>query len=70
MKLPLTPKQKRAMDCIVEYYEDKGVTPTRAALSKMLEYKTDTSAQYMVDRLIARGWIDKEAGQHSSIRIL
>ena len=68
---PLTPKQKRLLDSIKTYLSEYGYPPTLKDISGMIKENGESTAlstaQYYIEVLTKKGYLDKETGQERGI---
>ncbi|MBU2591842.1 MAG: helix-turn-helix domain-containing protein [Patescibacteria group bacterium] len=67
MDNPLTPKQKRLLETILNFYAQKGYSPTRKELAKKLK-KSIPTIQQQVKSLIEKGFLEYQPGSFRNIK--
>ena len=66
MGLKLTKKQKRILDFISDFEEEKGISPSYREIAAGLELKSVSSVAEHIDNLVARGVL-KRSGDHGRV---
>ncbi len=70
---PLTPKQKKLLESIQSYISDNGFSPTLKDISEMIEGEGEqtslSTAQYYVETLKNKGYLDKEDGKERGLSL-
>ncbi len=68
--LPLTRRQKDALQAVENHIRTHGWAPTYAELADLIGAASTTSAVRLVEHLESKGWIDVEPGTARGIRVL
>jgi len=67
---PLTPKQKKFLDFVIEHTERKGYSPSQTEIARALGFKSLGTVQNYLTRLEREGFIEKDWNARRSIRVL
>lgn len=65
--LPLTQRQKQALDYINKYIQENGFSPSLKDIARFLETENLSTAQYFVEQLTQKGYLKKETGKNRGI---
>lgn len=65
--LPLTQRQKQALDFITKYIQENGFSPSLKDVARFLGTENLSTAQYFVDQLTQKGHLKKETGKNRGI---
>lgn len=65
--LPLTQRQKQALDYINKYIQENGFSPSLKDIASFLETENLSTAQYFVEQLTQKGYLKKEIGKNRGI---
>lgn len=65
----LTKKQRECLDFIKDCIEEKGVAPTVREIESALGYLSPSSAQYTVNQLEKKGYIERDPMRKRTIRL-
>lgn len=65
----LNKKQQQCLDFIKEYVDERGVAPTVREIERELGYLSPSSAQYVVNKLIELGYIERDPNRRRTIRL-
>lgn len=65
--LPLTQRQKQALDYINKYIQENGFSPSLKDIASFLETENLSTAQYFVEQLTQKGYLKKETGKNRGI---
>ncbi|MHA6484490.1 LexA family protein [Paenibacillus sp. strain BS8-2] len=66
----LSKKQEAALECIKTFIQQKGYSPTTRELAEALGYQSSSTVHSLLDKLVAKGYISKEASGPRTIRII
>jgi repressor LexA len=66
---PLTPKQKRFLDFVVEHTEREGYSPSQAEIARALGFRSLGTVQNYLTRLEREGLIEKDLNARRGIRV-
>jgi SOS-response transcriptional repressor LexA len=66
----LTEKQTAALECIQSFIQQKGYSPTTRELAKELGYQSTSTVHALLDQLVTKGYISKEASGPRTIKVL
>ena len=67
---PLTPKQKKFLDFVIEHTEREGYSPSQTEIARALGFKSLGTVQNYLTRLEREGFIEKDWNARRSIRVL
>lgn len=70
MKQDLSKKQAVALECIQTFIQQKGYSPTTRELVEALGYQSTSTVHSLLDQLVTKGYISKEASGPRTIRVL
>ena len=65
--LPLTKRQKQALDYITKYIQQNGYSPALKDIANFLSTENLSTAQYFIDQLIRKGYLKKETYKNRGI---
>ena len=66
---PLTPKQKKFLDFVIEHMEREGYSPSQTEIARALGFKSLGTVQNYLTRLEREGFIQKDWNARRSIRV-
>jgi len=66
----MTPKQKRVLEYIEQYWDDYGYAPSFDDIAEYMGYASKNSVTFMLNSLIRRGYVSKITNAHRSVRSL
>ena len=66
---PLTPKQKRFLDFIIEHTEREGYAPSQTEIARALGFRSLGTVQNYLVRLEQEGLVEKEWNARRGIRV-
>ena len=69
IKLPLTEKQKRVLQYIIDYFAEKHYPPTYTEIKDWFNYKSPGHAYVIVKALVHKGYLEMSPSKHRSIRL-
>lgn len=67
---PLTPRQQLALTLILRSITDRGYPPTVRELGAGLGLSSSNSVVFVLQRLQAKGYLDRDAGVTRGMRVL
>lgn len=65
--LPLTQRQKQALDYITKYIEENGYSPALKDVASFLGTKNLSTAQYFIEQLTQKGYLKRETYKNRGI---
>ena len=65
--LPLTQRQKQALDYITKYIQEKGYSPALKDVASFLGTENLSTAQYFIDQLTQKGYLKRETYKNRGI---
>jgi len=66
---PLTPKQKKFLDFVMEHNEREGYSPSQAEIARALGFRSLGTVQNYLNRLEREGFIEKNWNARRGIRV-
>lgn len=69
VKLPLTKKQKKVLQFIIDYFDEKMYPPTYKEIGDFFNHKSPGHAYAVVKALVNKGYLEVNSSKNRSIRL-
>ena len=69
MQGQLTARQQQVLDVIAAYIREHGYPPSNREIGKAMDIRSPHGVKQHIDRLVAKGFIEREPGKARAIRV-